>query len=327
MKRAVVPISALIFLIVHPHGNVILFLLLVKTKGVNLNDYYLSEEKLDNIIANALKEYTGHGDITSELLIPPDLQGKAFILVKKEGVLAGIEVAARVLHYFDPVLRVDILIKDGSRIKPGDVVGYISGSVRSLLKAERVTLNFLQRMSGIASQTAEFVETVKGLRSVIVDTRKTTPGLRMLEKYAVRMGGGQNHRLHLSDAILIKDNHVLALRALGLTLEQIVRKAKEKAMAGLVVEVEVSSVEDALEVAKAGADMIMLDNMNIEEMRRAVNELPGHVKIEASGGVNLHNVRAIAETGVDLISIGALTHSTKSLDISIELEPQTLKLF
>lgn len=292
-----------------------------------MNDYYLSEEQLDIIIANALDEDAGHGDITSEILIPPDLQGKAYILVKKEGVLAGIGVVTRVLHHVDPSLKVDILINDGTRIKPGDVVGYISGSVRSLLKAERVTLNFLQRMSGIASQTAEFVEAVKGLRSVIVDTRKTTPCLRMLEKYAVRMGGGQNHRMHLSDAILVKDNHISALRALGLTLEQIVRRAKEKAPAGLVVEVEVGTVEDALEAAEAGADVIMFDNMSIEEMRRGVNKLPGNVKIEASGGVNLHNVRAIAETGVDLISIGALTHSTKSLDISIELEPQTLKLF
>ncbi|GAJ05107.1 unnamed protein product, partial [marine sediment metagenome] len=219
-----------------------------------------------------------------------------------------------------------VFFKDGTKIKPEDIVATIFGSVASILKAERVALNFLQRLSGIASQTAQYVAKTHGLQVNITDTRKTTPGFRLLEKYAVRIGGGQNHRLHLGDGILIKDNHLAALRAQGISLKEIVAKAKQNAPRGLTVEIEVNTPEEALDAVDAGADVIMLDNMSPDEMRRVVSLVSGQVKVEASGGITLANVRAVAETGVDLISVGALTHSSKALDISLELESQTLKL-
>jgi len=286
----------------------------------------LSEEQLNETIDRALDEDLGHGDVTSETLIPPTLHGKASLLVKAEGILAGGEVAGRVFLSVDPSLSFELFIEDGTKIKPGDIIATISGPVISILKAERVALNFLQRLSGIASQTAEYTVRIRGSSARIYDTRKTTPGLRLLEKYAVLMGGGQNHRLDLSDGILIKDNHLVALRAMGVSLKDIVIKAKQDAPKGLTVEVEVDTAQDALEAAEAGADIIMLDNMDGEEMSFVVNSFPRRVKTEASGGITLTNVRAAAMAGVDIISIGALTHSNKALDISLELEPQTLKL-
>jgi len=291
-----------------------------------INKLQLSNEQIDSIIDLALAEDISHGDITSEGLIPPELQGKASILAKAEGIIAGGEVARRVFLRVDPSLKVELLIKDGARVKPGDIVATIFGNVISILKAERVALNFLQRLSGIASLTAQFIAKTKGLKVKITDTRKTIPGLRLLEKYAVRIGGGQNHRFHLGDGILIKDNHLAALRALGMNIKDIVAKAKQNAPKGVKVEVEASTIQEALDAAEAGADIIMLDNMSPDEMRRVVSLVPSEVKIEASGGITLDNVRAVAMTGVDFISVGALTHSTKALDISLELEPQTLKL-
>jgi nicotinate-nucleotide pyrophosphorylase (carboxylating) len=285
----------------------------------------LSAAQLNRIVDLALSEDLGHGDVTSETLIPPELEGKAPLLVKADGVLAGLEVAQRVFQRVDPSLKVEPRIKDGTKVKRGDIAATVSGRVISILKAERVALNFLQRLSGIASLTARYVAEVHGTKAGITDTRKTTPGLRRLEKYAVRMGGGQNHRFHLGDGILIKDNHLAVLREQGMTLKQIVARAKQKAPKGLKVEVEVNSIKDARAAAKAGADIIMLDNMSPNEMRRAVRLLPKGVKTEASGGINLTNVRAAALAGVDIISIGALTHSPKALDISLELEPETLK--
>lgn len=284
------------------------------------------EEQVDKIIESALAEDISHGDITSQVLIPGGLRGKASLLAKAEGVLAGIDIAGRVFYKVDPSLKFEVLIRDGTMIKPGDIMGRISGSVASILKAERVSLNFLQRLSGIASQTARYVAEVKGLDVYITDTRKTTPGLRLLEKYAVLTGGGRNHRFHLGDGILIKDNHLAALRALGMSLKEIVLKAKRNAPRGLEVEVEVNTFEEALEAADAGADIIMLDNMRPDEMRRVTGRIAGRARIEASGGITLDNVRAAAATGVNLISIGTLTHSSKALDISLELEPQTLEL-
>jgi len=291
-----------------------------------MNKLQLSEEQLNNIIDLALAEDISHGDVTSEALIPSELQGKASILVKAQGVLAGSEVAKGVFLRVDPSLKVEVLIKDGAKINPGDIIATIEGRVISILKAERVALNFLQRLSGIASETAQYVAKTRGFTANITDTRKTTPGLRLLEKYAVRMGGGQNHRFHLGDGILIKDNHLAALRALGMSLKDIIAKAKENAPQGLKVEVEVNTAQEALDAAEAGADRIMLDNMNPDEMQRVVSLMPSHVKTEASGGITLENVRAAAMTGVDIISIGALTHSPKALDISLELEPQALRL-
>ena len=286
----------------------------------------LSPEEVSNIIDRALAEDTSHGDITSELLIPPELQGKASFLVKAKGILAGIDVAKRVFLEVDPSLKIEVLIKDGNKVQPGDIIANISGKVASILKAERTALNFLQRLSGIATQTAQYVAETRGFNTIITDTRKTTPGLRSLEKYAVQMGGGQNHRFHLGDGILIKDNHLAALRSMGMSLKDIVARAKQNAPKGLKVEVEVTTAEEALEAADAGADIIMLDNMSPDGMRCVVNSITSRVKTEASGGITLDNVRQVAMAGVNIISIGALTHSPKALDISLELEPQTLKL-
>lgn len=286
----------------------------------------LSWGQVDAIIDLALAEDVSHGDPTSEALIPPGLEGRASLLAKAEGRLAGIDVAGRVFHRVDPSLKVKVLLEDGTEIEPGDIIATVSGKVASILKAERVALNFLQRLSGIASQTAQYVARTQGIAVKIVDTRKTTPGLRLLEKYAVRMGGGQNHRMHLGDAVLIKDNHLVAMRAVGMNLKEIVARARHNAPQGLTVEVEVNTVAEALEAVEAGADVVMLDNMSSDEMRRAVGLISGRAKLEASGGITLDNVREVALTGVDIISIGALTHSAKALDISLELEPESIKL-
>jgi nicotinate-nucleotide pyrophosphorylase (carboxylating) len=291
-----------------------------------LSSPQLSGRQLEAVINAALEEDSGRGDVTSEALIPPDLTGKATLLAKEKGVLAGIEVAKRVFETIDPTLGVDILIKDGSAIKPGDITATISGSIISILEAERTALNFLQRLSGIATLTAQYVAAVKGTDAKIYDTRKTTPGLRALEKYAVRMGGGQNHRMNLADAVLIKDNHIAALRAMGMNLKDIILKARKNAPAGMSIEVEVTNVNEAAEALKAGADIIMMDNMSIEEMQKVVKSVNGRATLEASGNITLDNVRQVALTGVDIISIGALTHSYKALDISLEMETQTLKL-
>ena len=291
-----------------------------------MSNSQLAEKDIEAIIDIALDEDTGKGDVTSEALIPPELAGKASLLVKEKGVLAGIEVAARVFQRIDPLLTIDVLITDGTAINPGDIVAAIIGSVVSILKAERTALNFLQRLSGIATLTAQYVAETSEFNAKIVDTRKTTPGLRMLEKYAVRMGGGQNHRLHLGDAVLIKDNHIAALRAMGLSLKDIIAKARQNAPAGMNIEAEVASAREAVDALKAGADIIMLDNMPVNEMKQVVSMVAGKAKLEASGGITLSNVRQVAMTGVDIISIGALTHSYKALDISLEMESQTLKL-
>ena len=286
----------------------------------------LSGEQIDSIIDLALAEDLSHGDVTSRELIPPGLQGMASLITKAEGVLAGGEVAMRVFLKIDPSLKVELTMEDGARVKPGDIVATVFGKVLSILKAERVVLNFLQRLSGIASHTAQYVAEIKGLGVKISDTRKTTPGLRLLEKYAVDVGGGQSHRFDLGDGILIKDNHITALRTLGMSLKDIVAKAKQNAPQGLTVEVEVSTVEEALEAISGGADIILLDNMSPDEMCRVVRLISSRVKTEASGGIILDNVREVAMSGVDVVSIGALTHSPSALDISLELEPGSLKL-
>lgn len=278
------------------------------------------------MINAALEEDSGRGDVTSEALIPPDLTGKATLLVKEKGILAGIGVAERVFDTIDPTLDVSILMNDGAAVKPGDIIATITGSIISILEAERTALNFLQRLSGIASTTAQYVAAIKGTDAKIYDTRKTTPGLRALEKYAVKMGGGVNHRMNLAEAVLIKDNHIAACRAMGMNFKDIVLKARKNAPAGITLEVEVTNDNEAAEALKAGADIIMLDNMSIEAMKKVVKSVNGRVKLEASGNVTLENVRQVASTGVDIISIGSLTHSYQALDISLEMESQTLKL-
>jgi len=279
-----------------------------------------SKPQIEEIIDRALAEDLGKGDVTTEALIPGDQQGTGFIVAKKEGILAGIGVVKQVFHRVDPELKVEILLEDGARVKSGSRVAKVSGSIASILKAERVALNFLQHLSGIASETNRYVEAVKGLTVRIMDTRKTTPGLRSLEKYAVKVGGGENHRMNLGDGILIKDNHLAALRSQELNIKEIIAKARQNAPRRLTVEVEIGTMSEALEAVEDGADIVMLDNMNLEDMRKAVKSIRGHALIEASGGITLGNVRAVAETGVDFISIGALTHSARALDISLELE-------
>ena len=272
--------------------------------------------QVKQIIAQAMDEDLGQGDVTTEALIPKTQQGRASIVAKARGIIAGVEVAKQVFLKVDPELKLAILIEDGTEVKPGDIVAKIEGRVASILRAERIALNFLQRISGITSETGHYVQAVKGLPVQITDTRKTTPGLRTLEKYAVRIGGGKNHRMHLGDGILIKDNHLAALRHQGLSIKEIVTKARQKASPKLKIEVEVKTPQEAVEAAEAGADIIMLDNMSLKDMRQAVQLIKGRALIEASGGITLDRVRAVAETGVDLISIWALTHSAKALDIS-----------
>jgi len=282
-----------------------------------------SKSQIEEIIDDALAEDLGKGDVTTEVLMPPgDLQGTGFITVKEEGILAGAGVAKQVFHRVDPELKVEFLLKDGARVKSGTKVARVSGNIASILKAERVALNFLQRLSGIASDTNRYVERVEGSPVRIMDTRKTTPGLRLLEKYAVTVGGGKNHRMNLGDGILIKDNHLATLRSQGLNIREIVAKARQNAPHRLPVEIEVRTASEALEAVEAGVDIIMLDNMNLEEMRKAVESIHGRALIEASGGITLDNVRAVAETGVNSISIGALTHSARALDINVELEAE-----
>jgi nicotinate-nucleotide pyrophosphorylase (carboxylating) len=280
----------------------------------------LNTPQVKQLITQAIAEDLSQGDVTTEALIPKTKQGKASIVVKANGIIAGVEVAKQVLLKVDPELKIAILIEDGTGIKSGDIVAKIEGRVASILKAERVALNFLQHLSGIASETGHCVQAVKGLPVQITDTRKTTPCLRTLEKYAVRVGGGKNHRAHLGDGIIIKDNHLAALRNQGLSIKEIVIKARQKASPELKIEVEVKTTQEAAEAVEAGADIIMLDNMGLEDMRQAVQLIKGRALIEASGGITLDKVRAVAETGVDLISIGALTHSAKALDISLELD-------
>ena len=275
--------------------------------------------QVKRLIRQAIAEDFSQGDMTTEALIPETSQSKALVTAKARGIIAGTEVSKQVFLKVDPKLEVDILIKDGAEVKLGDVIARIEGRTASILKAERVALNFLQRLSGIASETARYVQAVKGLPVLITDTRKTSPGLRTLEKYAVRVGGGKNHRMHLADGILIKDNHIAVLRRRGLSIKEIVAKARHKASPELKIEIEVKTPEEAIHAAEAGADTIMLDNMNLKDMRQAVRLIKGRALIEASGGITLKSVRAVAETGVNLISIGALTHSPKALDISLEL--------
>jgi len=277
------------------------------------------ERQIEEVISRAIDEDLKDGDVTTEALIDPDWQGKAFFLLKDDGILAGLNVAERVFQIIDPVIKIQIFISDGSKVKQGDIVAKVAGSLGSVLKGERIALNFLQRLSGIASETARYVTAVSGLPVKILDTRKTTPGLRLLEKYAVSMGGGQNHRMSLSDAVLIKDNHLEVLYARGLKIGDIITKTRKSAP-DIKLEVETRTLDEVTQAAVAGPDIIMLDNMSLEMMREAVKIINKRALIEASGNITLDNVRSVAETGVDFISVGALTHSVKALDISLEYE-------
>ncbi|MBI4686929.1 MAG: carboxylating nicotinate-nucleotide diphosphorylase [Nitrospirae bacterium] len=273
---------------------------------------------IDKILRSALKEDIGHGDITTSAVTPPNHKSKAVIIAKEDLMLAGIRFIERVFILTDPTINFRAHKKDGDIVKEGAAIAAISGSTRSLLTAERVALNLLQRLSGIATLTNKFVKEVKGLHVKIVDTRKTTPGLRIFEKYAVKAGGGHNHRFGLFDGVLIKDNHIVAVGG----IKKAVALAKSNAHHMLKIEVEVKNLKEAKEALSAGADIIMFDNMTLGEMRKAVTitrKLNASTIIEASGNVSLENAGDIAKTGVDMISIGALTHSARAVDISMKL--------
>ena len=274
---------------------------------------------IQNLIDAALAEDVIVGDPTTDVLIPPDLTGSAALVTRDFGVLAGVEVATAVFERFDPSLHTEVLMPDGSSVSSGDRLARVRGSVASILKAERTAVNFLQHLSGIASETRRYVDAVSGLRAKIVDTRKTTPCLRKLEKYAVTMGGGHNHRQNLADGILIKDNHIEALALQGLGIGDVVRRAHKGASHTIKVEIEVETIPQLEEVLDAGADLVLLDNMEPELMRAAVEIARGRAVVEASGGITLETVRAIAETGVDIISVGAITHSAPAMNVSLDM--------
>lgn len=276
------------------------------------------KELIHRLIHLAFAEDIGEGDHTTLCSIPADVEGASRLLVKEEGVLAGVEVAREVFHQFDPALQMEIIIGDGEAVHPGDEAFLVRGKVQSILQTERLVLNIMQRMSGIATITREYVKLLEGTKARVLDTRKTTPGMRMLEKQAVKIGGGVNHRIGLFDMILLKDNHVdfaggieQAIRGAHSYLREHNRKLK--------IEIEVRSLEELEQVLQlGGVDRIMLDNFTPEKTREAVLLVQGRVELESSGGITFNTIRRYAETGVDYISVGALTHSVKGLDMSLK---------
>ncbi len=271
---------------------------------------------IDRIIENALSEDIHTGDITTQAVVRKGGPANGILKAKEEMVLAGIQVAARVFHLLDATITFTPHFADGERLSAGDIIAELSGDAAFLLQGERVALNLLQRMCGIATLTAQYVAAVSGTGARVVDTRKTTPGLRILEKYAVRVGGGVNHRTGLYDGVLIKENHIAAAGGIS----EAVARARAYIPHTMKVEVETETLDQVAEALAAGADIIMLDNMDLAAMRRAVALIGGKAIVEASGGVNLETIRGIAETGVDIISVGALTHSARAMDISMLLE-------
>ncbi|NIM05209.1 MAG: carboxylating nicotinate-nucleotide diphosphorylase [Armatimonadetes bacterium] len=272
-------------------------------------------DQVGEIVRTALAEDIGSGDITTAAIVDSAQQGRAVIVAKEEGIIAGLPVVREAFLALDSTIRFNAEIDDGNRVTPNTRVATIAGPVAPILTAERTALNFLMRISGIATLTARFVEAIAGTRAKILDTRKTAPGLRLLDKYAVRMGGGQNHRFGLYDAILIKENHISAAGSITAAVERM----KSDADPARKIEVEARSLEEVKEALAAGAEMILLDNMELAAMAESVKLTSGRAICEASGGVTLENVRAVAETGVDFISIGLLTHSAAALDFSLEL--------
>jgi nicotinate-nucleotide pyrophosphorylase (carboxylating) len=278
-----------------------------------------SDNLLRQHARRALDEDLGAGDVTTDLLVPAAARSTATLAARMDGVVCGLGLARLVFLEMDPSLHVKLNAADGDRVRAGATLLTASGSTRAILSAERVALNFVGRLSGIASLTWSHVEAVDGTDARIVDTRKTTPGLRILEKYAVRCGGGHNHRFGLSDGFMLKDNHRAALAAAGQGLATAVRAARERLGHGIAITIEVDEIEQVAEALDAGADSILLDNMTPEQLALAVRQIDGEALTEASGGITLESVRAVAETGVDLISVGALTHSAPALDVALEL--------
>lgn len=279
----------------------------------------LPAEEIRRIVRHALREDVGSGDKTTLAVIPADTQARAYGVVKEAGVVAGLPVLQAVFAQIDPSLTIVLQATDGEQVAAGSVVATIRGCARSILTGERVALNFLQRMSGIATLTARYVAAVGPLPVRLLDTRKTTPGLRLLEKYAVAMGGGVNHRFGLYDAVMLKDNHLALLAAQGVGIGEAVQRARAAVGPLVCIEVEADSVEQARAAAEAGADMVLLDNMHPDMLREAIAAIGGRATVEASGGITLETIQAVAETGISYISIGALTHSARALDIGLDV--------
>ncbi|MDD7691872.1 MAG: carboxylating nicotinate-nucleotide diphosphorylase [Prevotella sp.] len=279
---------------------------------------YSVDELEDRLIDLSFAEDIGDGDHTTLCCIPEDAEGKSRLLIKEDGILAGVEVAKKVFSRFDNTLKVEVLIQDGTPVKKGDVAMIVTGKVRSLLQTERLMLNIMQRMSGIATMTNKYVKRLEGTHTRILDTRKTTPGMRMLEKQAVKIGGGVNHRIGLFDMILLKDNHVDFAGGIKNAIERCHQYLKEKSL-DLKIEIEVRNFEELQQVLECGGvDRIMLDNFSVENTRKAVEMINGRFETESSGGLTFDTIRQYAECGVDYISVGALTHSVKGLDMSFK---------
>lgn len=275
------------------------------------------DELIDDLLTLAFAEDVGDGDHTTLSTIPADERGKQRLIVKEEGIIAGIDIARKVFEKFDPELKMTVFIEDGVHVNPGDIAFEVEGSVRSLLQTERVMLNIMQRMSGIATQTAKYQQRLEGLKTKVLDTRKTTPGMRMLEKEAVRIGGGCNHRIGLFDMILIKDNHVDFAGGIPQAVEAARKYCAEKGK-NLKIELEVRNEDEIRQALDAKVDRIMLDNFTPERTRDAVKLINGQTEVESSGGITLETLRDYGECGVDFISVGALTHSVKGLDMSFK---------
>ena len=279
---------------------------------------YSVDELNDRLIDLAFAEDIGDGDHTTLCCIPEEATGQSHLLIKEEGILAGVRVAKEVFNRFDPTMTVQVLLDDGAHVRPGDVAMVVTGKVRSLLQTERLMLNIMQRMSGIATMTHKYVERLEGTHTRVLDTRKTTPGMRMMEKEAVRIGGGVNHRIGLFDMILLKDNHVDFAGGIGAALDRCHSYLKEKGL-DLKIEIEVRSFDEIRQVmAHGGVDRIMFDNFSVDDTRKAVAMISGKYETESSGGITFDTIRDYAECGVDFISVGALTHSVKGLDMSFK---------
>lgn len=279
---------------------------------------YSVDELEDKLIELAFAEDIGDGDHTTLCCIPDDAMGKSHLLIKEDGILAGVEVAKRVFAKFDPTLEVEVLLPDGSKVKKGDIAMVVTGKVRSLLQTERLMLNLMQRMSGIATTTNKYVRLLEGTNTRVLDTRKTTPGMRMLEKQAVKIGGGVNHRIGLFDMILLKDNHVDFAGGISNAISRCHEYLKEKSL-DLKIEIEVRNFDEIRQVLECGGvDRVMLDNFSVEDTRKAVEMIAGKYEIESSGGITIDTIRDYAECGVDFVSVGALTHSVKCLDMSFK---------
>jgi len=281
----------------------------------------ISDKLINDLIRLSFAEDIGEGDYTTLSTIPESAQGKMQLIIKDKGILAGVDMAGRIFHAFDPDLKMSVLIQDGAKVKYGDITFTVEGKVQSLLQTERLVLNVMQRMSGIATVTHQYVEKIKGTKAHILDTRKTTPGMRILEKEAVRIGGGMNHRIGLFDMILLKDNHIDFAggieKAIVRTKQYLFSKGKT-----LPIEIEVRNFDELKQVLEVGGvDRIMFDNFSVEDTRKAVELVAGKYELESSGGITLDTIRPYAETGVDFISVGALTHSVKSLDMSLKSCP------